>query len=249
MGANAQTSVPAFVTGQVLTAQQQTEINTGVPVFATTTTRDAAFGGSGEKVLAQGQLAYIEASDIVQYYNGTAWATLAPATPAALVYITGASFSSQTSVAFANSTFTSTYTRYLVLMSAESTSGNSTVTMQVRDNAGAKSSALYSGAVIGMAQDGAASSVNTNGGTSLSIGRTGELVNSLWEFIVDNPTSTTIYTTWSGTCFLRSASGANFQSANTVGGHYGVDEAHTGLTFAFSVAATGSYRVYGLADS
>jgi hypothetical protein len=34
MGANAQTSVPAFVTGQVLTAQQQTEINTGIPVFA-----------------------------------------------------------------------------------------------------------------------------------------------------------------------------------------------------------------------
>ena len=80
MGANAQISVPAFTIGQVLTAQQQTEINTGVPVFATTTTRDAAFGGTGEKVLAQGQLAYIEASDVVQYYNGTTWATLAPTT-------------------------------------------------------------------------------------------------------------------------------------------------------------------------
>ena len=82
MGANAQTSVPAFVSGQVLTAQQQTQINTGVPVFATTVTRDAAFGGTGEKVLAQGQLAYIEATDVVQYYNGTSWATLAPTTSA-----------------------------------------------------------------------------------------------------------------------------------------------------------------------
>ena len=60
MGANAQTSVPAFTAGQVLTAQQQTEINTGIPVFATTITRDAAFGGSGEKTLAEGQYAYIE---------------------------------------------------------------------------------------------------------------------------------------------------------------------------------------------
>jgi hypothetical protein len=34
MGANAQTSVPVFTSGQVLTAQQQTEINTGIPVFA-----------------------------------------------------------------------------------------------------------------------------------------------------------------------------------------------------------------------
>lgn len=77
MGANAQTSVPAFVSGQVLTAQQQTWINTGIPVFATTTTRDAAFGGTGEKVLAEGQFAYIEASNTTQYYDGTSWLALA----------------------------------------------------------------------------------------------------------------------------------------------------------------------------
>lgn len=76
MGANAQTSVPAFTAGQILTAQQQTEINTGIPVFATTTTRDAAFGGTGEKTLAEGQFAYIEASDTTQYYNGTSWLAL-----------------------------------------------------------------------------------------------------------------------------------------------------------------------------
>jgi hypothetical protein len=74
MGANQQTSVPAFTAGQVLTAQQQTEINTGVPVFADTTARDAAFGGTGEKTLAEGQLCYIEAAPKrVQVYNGTAW--------------------------------------------------------------------------------------------------------------------------------------------------------------------------------
>ena len=84
MGANAQTAVPTFTASQVLTAAQVNQINTGVPVFATTTTRDAAFGGTGEKTLAQGQLAYIEASNIVQYYNGTSWLTLAPTTSAVL---------------------------------------------------------------------------------------------------------------------------------------------------------------------
>jgi hypothetical protein len=73
MGANAQTAVPVFTAGQVLTAQQQTEINTGIPVFATTVTRDAAFGGAGEKTLAEGQFAYIEATDTTQYYDGAAW--------------------------------------------------------------------------------------------------------------------------------------------------------------------------------
>lgn len=74
MGANAQTIVPTFTAGQVLTAAQQNQINTGVPVFATTAARDAAFGGAGEKTLAEGQMCYIEAApQRFQVYNGTVW--------------------------------------------------------------------------------------------------------------------------------------------------------------------------------
>jgi hypothetical protein len=78
MGANAQTAVPDFIAGEVLTAAEMTQVNTGIPVFATTVTRDAAFGGAGEKVLAEGQFAYIEATDTTQFYNGTAWSALSP---------------------------------------------------------------------------------------------------------------------------------------------------------------------------
>jgi hypothetical protein len=79
MGANAQTEVPTFTANQILTAaQMNNSARTGVPVFATTTTRDAAFGGAGEKTLAEGQLAYIEASKVVQFYDGTNWRTLGP---------------------------------------------------------------------------------------------------------------------------------------------------------------------------
>jgi hypothetical protein len=80
MGANAQTSVPLFVANSVLTAAQQNiSAATGVPVFSTSVTRDAAFGGSN-KALAEGQLCYLEASNIVQYYDGAAWATVGPST-------------------------------------------------------------------------------------------------------------------------------------------------------------------------
>lgn len=75
MGANAQTTVPTFTAGQILTAAQQNDsARTGVPVFASTVTRDAGFGGSGEKTLAEGQLCYVEGTGL-QTYNGTAWVT------------------------------------------------------------------------------------------------------------------------------------------------------------------------------
>jgi hypothetical protein len=76
MGANAVTTVPVYVAGEVLTAADLNITNSGIPVFATTVTRDAAFGGTGEKTLAEGQFAYIEATDTTQYYNGSAWLAL-----------------------------------------------------------------------------------------------------------------------------------------------------------------------------
>jgi hypothetical protein len=80
MGANAQTSVPTFVASQVLTAAQVNQINTGVPVFADSTARTNAFGGSGEKVLAQGQLSYLESDGKIYVYTGTAWVSISSVT-------------------------------------------------------------------------------------------------------------------------------------------------------------------------
>ena len=119
---NTQTSVPAFTAGQVLTAQQQTQINTGIPVFATTTTRDAAFGGTGEKTLAEGQFAYIEASDTTQYYDGAAWQTVG-ATPGMRCVKAETAFSGVSSVT-ADSILTSSYTNYLVVINWQTVSGN-----------------------------------------------------------------------------------------------------------------------------
>lgn len=104
MGANAQTSVPLFTAGDVLTAANQNlSAGTGVPVFATTTTRDAAFGGAGEKVLAEGQLCYLESTNVVQYYDGAAWATVGPSTSGVV----------QVKYASKNDTFSTSSTSYV----------------------------------------------------------------------------------------------------------------------------------------
>jgi hypothetical protein len=78
---NEQTTVPLFVAAEVLTAADMNlSAGTGVPVFSNSTTRDAGFGGAGEKVLAEGQLCYLSDSNIVQYYSGASWATVGPST-------------------------------------------------------------------------------------------------------------------------------------------------------------------------
>jgi len=89
MGLNAQTSVPTFTASQVLTAQQQNWINTGIPVFATTTTRDAAFGGTGEKTLAQGQFCYLESTGKLTVYTGTSWVNVGTSTKVATFTASG----------------------------------------------------------------------------------------------------------------------------------------------------------------
>lgn len=109
MGANAQTAVPVFTAGQVLTAAQVTQINTGIPVFATTITRDAAFGGSGEKTLAEGQMAYIEATKVTQYYSGSVWVNLG-----GLAEVVEETAFTTASTIQVNNCFTSAFTNYLI---------------------------------------------------------------------------------------------------------------------------------------
>lgn len=118
MGVNAQTSVPVFTAGQILTAQQQTEINTGIPVFATTTTRDAAFGGTGEKTLAEGQYAYIEATDSTQFYDGTTWQTLGYALRLIKAQTVGTAVTSVT----VSDVFSATFDAYLITISGGTSS-------------------------------------------------------------------------------------------------------------------------------
>jgi len=78
MGANAQTTVPKYTALTVLpAASMNISAGTGIPVFDSTVTRDAAFGGVN-KVLAEGQTCYLEDANVVQYYDGAAWASLGP---------------------------------------------------------------------------------------------------------------------------------------------------------------------------
>jgi hypothetical protein len=128
MGANAVTTVPVYTAGEVLTAADLNITNSGIPVFATTVTRDAAFGGTGEKTLAEGQFAYIEATNTTQYYDGAAWQTVG-VTPGLVCVKAETAFSAVASVT-ADNVFTSSYTNYVLLVQASS-STNVQISLQL----------------------------------------------------------------------------------------------------------------------
>ena len=128
MGANASTAVPLYASGQVLDAARLNLTNAGVPVFAGTATRDAAFGGSGEKVLAEGQLCYLEDTNAVQYYDSAAWQAVG--TTPGLVCVKAETAFSAVSSTFADSVFTSTYTNYRIVVRYQSTAAE--LAMQFR---------------------------------------------------------------------------------------------------------------------
>lgn len=64
-----------FVSGDTLTAAA---VNTylmdqTIMRFATTTARDAAFGGGTKPTLAEGMFCYIDADNKLYFYTGSAW--------------------------------------------------------------------------------------------------------------------------------------------------------------------------------
>ena len=127
MGANAQTSVPVFTSGQVLTAQQQTEINTGISVFATSVERDAAFGNTGEKILAEGQFAFLEDTDTTQYYDGSTWQAVGGAS--GLVLISTTTIGTSVSTVTVSNAFSATYDNYKIILSGGVASGSAAITI------------------------------------------------------------------------------------------------------------------------
>lgn len=164
MGLNAQTAVPAFTAGQILTAAQVTQINTGIPVFADTTTRDAAFGSTGEKTLAQGQYAYIEATSTLQVYNGSAWVN---AISSGLNLITSQVIGSGVSSVTVSSAFSTTYDSYKIVIAG---GAGSSANAGIRMTLGATATGYYYGIPLAIYSGGGAASLAGTNTTSWEVG-------------------------------------------------------------------------------
>jgi hypothetical protein len=245
MGANAQTSVPVFTSGQVLTAQQQTEINTGIPVFATSVERDAAFNGTGLKTLAEGQFAFLEDTDATQYYDGSTWEAVGGAS--GLTFITGASFTTAATVSFASGVFTSTYQNYIVLLNLTASSTDQAFAWRVNNAGSPRTTADYIGATNQTTSGASLTSTGSNSTTSFSVGiARNTFPDQAYTINVYDPANASTKTSFSYIGFGNTS--GNLVAMNG-GCFYNVAEANDGLTFFVTGTISGSYKVYGLANS
>jgi hypothetical protein len=249
MGANAQTSVPTFTAGQVLTAAQMNDsARTGVPVFADTTARDAGFGGTGEKTLAEGQLCYLESTNVVQYYDGSSWATVGPQTiSGGLTFITGATFTNATSFSLPNNTFSASYRNYRLHVTITASTADVSFTIRMRASGTDNTAGSYSWAVVGLLDNGTGSNVSANSQTSWgglgTVDATLEYYGLALDIIAPQVAERTFML---GQYMGVTTDGLNWLARNGGWNHNSATQ-FDALSFISDVASsiTGSYAVYG----
>jgi hypothetical protein len=239
MGANAQTSVPTFTAGEVLTAANMNiSARTGIPVFADTTARDAAFGGTGEKTLAEGQFAYLEDTNATQFYDGAAWQAVGVAP--GLVLISTTTIGTTVSSVTVSGAFSATYDNYLIIVNG----GLASTNLNLQLTLGASNTGYYWG-YAGASYAGVSS---VSGGANQTYffagsGRAGGLnmiTNVLNPFLADE------------SVFSSEISGIDTSGSTLrIGGFLNNTTSHTAFTLTTSTGTItgGTIRVYGYANS
>ena len=241
MGANAVTTVPVYTAGEVLTAADLNITNSGIPVFASTVERDAAFDGTGEKTLAEGQYAYLESTKATQFYDGAAWQ---PVGASGLTLISATTLSGTTSI---NDCFSASYQNYIIKINA--LPDGSILRMRYRVAGADNSTSNYdSGSTTSYTDANTAPFVqNSSAATSfnMALPTACELWNGSLE--VFNPFATD-YSSITARCSYSQSTYPIFHISS--GFNFRLTTSFTGVTFfTDSGVLTGTVKVYGLANS
>lgn len=133
-----------FTAGEVLTASSVQNFlqNQTVMSFADSAARSSAIGTAN---FEEGMTSYLQDTNLVEVYDGTNWASIAPSGPTpGLVQIgTAISFSAVSSFSFPADTFTSTYDNYKIILSNVSGSTGIEVRMRLRASGTDNTSNIY----------------------------------------------------------------------------------------------------------
>jgi hypothetical protein len=235
MGVNATTSVPKYTDGEILDASRLNVTNSGIPVFADATARDAGFGGTGEKVLAEGQYAYLESTNATQFYDGSSWQTVG----GGLTFISSTTVGSAVSSVTVSNCFSSTYTNYRVIISnIDASLGDQVMGFQLGN-----STASYYSATRFASYLGGTTEANRNNQNSAYLFSTETANDTNGSFDIFCPFLAT-RTTWAGIAFT-------YAYTTIFGGLHTVETSYSGFTL-LNLNGTftgGTIRVYGYQNS
>ncbi|MFZ9907625.1 MAG: hypothetical protein ACO3FJ_08035, partial [Ilumatobacteraceae bacterium] len=203
--------------------------------------RDAAFGGTGEKTLAEGQFCYLEDSDSTQYYSGSSWQAVGAA--AGLTLVKTQTIGSAVNTVTVTNAFNATYDNYMITISGGVASATFNGLLQL----GATTTNYYSFVVYGSYSGTTVSGQNTSNGSSFGAWFTGT-TNTIDGYVIIKNPFLTKRTTFN-------AFGATAAAANAVFWAQGfLDDAtsYTDIKFLVNGADTmtgGEIRIYGMANS
>jgi len=110
--------------------------------FATTTARDAAFGGVGEPTLAEGMTCYIDNLNVLQTYDGSNWVTTTALqrtanVSAGLVFIDSGTFTNINTSTALSLPLSADYPHYKLMMTWTQSVAAGYLNIQLRNNVGA----------------------------------------------------------------------------------------------------------------
>jgi hypothetical protein len=234
------TSVTNFSDGNVLTAAALNAVNCGIHVYADAAARNAAYGGSGERTLVEGEYAYLLDTNQTLVYDGSSWQSVGVAP--GLVLITAASFTTVTSVSLAADTFSTTYRNYKIIWQVDSTSANGSTTVRMRAAGADNTTSNYRQMEVGITQ---ANSVTNNAQDNQSTWQGFGQVNSM-TFDLLTPKATA-YTTLQG---IYTDNNTSSMIGRTLNARFVATTSFDSMSFICSSGNfTGFYRVYGWADS
>jgi hypothetical protein len=175
--------------------------------------------------------------------TGLKWA--APASGAGLVYLTGASFSSVTSVSLPNDTFTTTYDWYQIHLSVTTTANCSPTGRLRASGSDDTNNSYYNG--------GRRVNIGLNAGdistasTSFDLSQMNTNNTYMGRFLIGNPKVSKRTFLEYGISTIESGN-TYFQVTNGTGG-FSATTAFDSFSFIFGANCTGSYTVYGYALS
>ena len=170
--------------------------------------------------------------------TGLKWAT---AGSSALAFITSATFSSVSSVSFANNTFSSTYDFYLVHLSVTTTASCSpTARLRSSGSDDTNNSYYNGGRTINIASSASDTSAAT---TSFSLGQMNTNNTYMGQFTIGNPKRTVRTFFEYGIATIESGN-SYFQVLNGTGG-FAATTSFDSFSFIFGANVTGNYAVYG----
>ena len=245
MGANATTFVPSYTSGEVLTAANLSVTNSGIPVFANSTARTAAFGGTGEKTLAEGQFSYLEDTNATQYYDGAAWKSVGVAP--GLVLITTATATAVQTLSI-NDCFSSTYAAYEIeIINTDSVGANALFKARLRVS-GTDTTTQYSDQRLYASSTSVNAEASPAGNDEWYVGQLDPTYKGYFtKMTLHNPNVATKTTMACRSNFVSSSGGL---FVDVIAGVQDALTQFTGITFITAgTSFTGTIRVYGYANS